>query len=113
MIQTCISSFEILYLVHNVRQTLITKCLSALQSVSSIEETAYGRGAKPVASSHTEQEESHAALKIQEITSVLMTQISGESSASSADLKRTVHSVQGCGACCSTRHTHTHSHTFL
>lgn len=35
---------------------------------------------------HTEQEASHAALKVQEITSVLMTQISGESSASSVDL---------------------------
>lgn len=32
------------------------------------------------ASSHTEQEESHAALQLQEITSVLMTQVSGECS---------------------------------
>lgn len=45
------------------------------------------------AASHTEQEESHAALQLQEITSVLMTQVSGECSASSVDLKPTVHSV--------------------
>lgn len=49
-----------------------------------------GGGGKPDASSHTEQEESHAALQLQEITSVLMTQVSGECSASSVDLKRTV-----------------------
>ena len=49
-------------------------------------------GDKP-GSSHTEQEESHAALQLQEITSVLMTQVSGERSATSADLKHTVHSL--------------------
>lgn len=48
---------------------------------------------RPDASSHREQEESHAALQLQEITSVLMTQVSGESSASSVVLKHTVHSV--------------------
>ena len=39
---------------------------------------------------HTEQEESHAALQLQEITSLLMTQVSRESSTSSIDLKHTV-----------------------
>lgn len=72
---------------------------------------------KPDGSSHTEQEESHAALQLQEITSVPMTQVSGECSASSVDLKHTVHSVTAwtAGPCKAVQHvaarTHTHSHT--
>lgn len=56
----------------------------------------------------TEQEESHAALKVQEITSVLMTQISGESSASSVDLNIQCKAVQHAAV-----QTHSHSHSSL
>lgn len=100
---------------YTLRMTHIYYCLSALAST---EETGTSeRGIKPDASSHTEQEESHAALQLQEITSVLMTQVSGECLASAVDLKHTVHSVSAaaglCKPCNMLQHGHTHSDTRL
>lgn len=69
----------------------------------------------PDASSHTEQEENHAALQLQEIPSVPMTQVSGESSANSVEVKQTVNCVsarlpvQSCATYFS-MDTHTHTH---
>lgn len=71
----------------------------------------------PDASSHTEQEENHAALQLQEIPSVPMTQVSGESSANSVEVKQTVNCVsarlpvQSCATYFS-MDTHTHTQTF-
>lgn len=62
---------------------LVTYCMSCK------EESGTGGDASP----HTEQEESHAALQLQEITSVLMTQVSGESLAKFYRSEHNVHSM--------------------
>lgn len=79
--------------ITNVRQQHLLLLLTCVvtYSMSSTEEIGTG-GNNPMLL-HTQNRKSHAALQLQEITSVLMTQVSGESSASSIDLRHTVDSV--------------------
>lgn len=106
-LDSCADSVHVLRILkEEITHVRCTPVYLVTRFMSCKEETGTGGDASP----HTEQEERHAALQLQEITSVSMTKVSGESSDRSIHLRHSVHSVCSAKARNMLQHKHTDVH---